>query len=375
MNERSFLCRYMAEHPDWETALQSGYGLKIRRDGVYALFLYSYDSDFADPLVQEARGIIIDTESLEVVCWPFRKFGNYTESYADPIDWGTAQVQEKVDGSIMKLWYSERRGRWIFSTNGVIDAAKAVIESSPLGHTFLEAVQSTENYSDLHTETLDRHKTYLFELVGPEVRVIIPYARPFMYHIGTKDNRTGRESDENIGVARPARFPLTTLTDCVAAAARLNERETEVRHEGFVVVDAAWHRVKIKNPDYLVRHKVFTLTLTRENCLDLILSGGQNIVQLCEIRPRDAKVLKYYDWQLEEMFSRADQIAEMSRAMYEEYSHDRAAVAKSLGGHPLAFIGFEALDAPGLPGRQILRGKPLNKICCMIRAYPQEGFF
>ena len=29
------------------------------------------------------NGIVIDTKNIEVVCWPFRKFGNYTEDYAD----------------------------------------------------------------------------------------------------------------------------------------------------------------------------------------------------------------------------------------------------------------------------------------------------
>lgn len=53
------------------------------------------DSPFGNPLVQEARGIIIDTEKMEVVCWLFRKFGNFTESYADEIDWDTACVQKE----------------------------------------------------------------------------------------------------------------------------------------------------------------------------------------------------------------------------------------------------------------------------------------
>ena len=104
MNENSHLCRFLAAHPnDWEERLKRDYGLRIKSDGEYTVFNYNINCDFKDPIVQEARGIILDTVRLEVVCWPFRKFGNYNEGYADEIDWSTARVQEKVDGSIIKL--------------------------------------------------------------------------------------------------------------------------------------------------------------------------------------------------------------------------------------------------------------------------------
>ena len=149
MNDHSLLCRYLFSHHDWETSLWNDHHIKVHRDGAYAIFNYSYDSRFSDPLVQESRGIILDTEKMEVVCWPFRKFGNFNEEYADPIDWDSACIQEKIDGSIIKLWYSERQNRWVFATNGTIDAANAPIERSPLGHTFLDAIRSAENYSDI----------------------------------------------------------------------------------------------------------------------------------------------------------------------------------------------------------------------------------
>ena len=79
MNDHSLLCRYLFSHHDWETSLWNDHHIKVHRDGAYAIFNYSYDSRFSDPLVQESRGIILDTEKMEVVCWPFRKFGNFTK--------------------------------------------------------------------------------------------------------------------------------------------------------------------------------------------------------------------------------------------------------------------------------------------------------
>ena len=63
MNTHSLLCRYLSEHPEWETSLKDDFALKIRRKGPYAIFNYGYEARFSDPLVQEARGIILDTET------------------------------------------------------------------------------------------------------------------------------------------------------------------------------------------------------------------------------------------------------------------------------------------------------------------------
>lgn len=370
MNKNSLLCRYLSEHPDWEDRLWEEYGLKVKRDGVYAIFNYGYDSHFADPLVQEARGIILDTEKQEVVCWPFRKFGNFQESYADPIDWDTARVQEKIDGSIIKLWYSQRQERWIFSTNSVIDAANAVIEKTGIYPTYLAMIRHADNYRDIPMDDLDKEKTYIFELVGPDNQVVVYYDRPMLYHTGTRHNVTGQETEEDIGIIKPEQYPLHSLKDCIEAARRLNADKKSVEHEGFVVVDTNWNRVKIKNPDYLVKHKIAAVYLSPENCLDLIMNSGYTITELCEMRPGQAAILKYYDWQLEEMLSLADRVAEMARALYEEYSHDRGAVAKELSGHPLAYIGFHALQN-NKPGRELILEKPLLNLKKLIQPYSE----
>ena len=368
MNENSVLCRYISEHRGWEESLHEKYGLRIKREGPYAIFNYNFDSPFDDPVVQEARGIILDTERIEVVCWPFRKFGNFHESYADKIDWSTACVQEKVDGSIIKLWFSEREDRWVFSTNSTIDAADALIDGAGNGMTFADAIRSADNYADIHTDDLDRSKTYIFELVGPETQVVVRYDRPLLYHTGTRSNITGQETDEDIGIIRPARYSLQSLEECVEAARKLNSNREGVEFEGFVVVDAAWNRVKIKSPDYIVKHKIAQTYLSPENCFDMLLNSGYTAQELCDIRPNDAAVLKYYDWQIEEVLCLADRIAEMARALYEEYSHDRKAVAMDIRNHPLANIGFRALESPAR-GRDLIQDRLMNYLKKIVRPY------
>ena len=115
---------------------------------------------FPTPLFRKQGGIIINTETLDVVCWPFRKFANYGESYADPIDWTSARVQEKIDGSITKLWFDHDADKWRWSTNSMIDAADAHIMDSNVS--FMSLIRRADNYSSIPFDKLDKNKTYIF---------------------------------------------------------------------------------------------------------------------------------------------------------------------------------------------------------------------
>lgn len=60
------LVEYIKAHPSWRTELtQKPYCLTIKDDGPYTIFSYSQiDSDFSQPEVRAARGIILKiTES------------------------------------------------------------------------------------------------------------------------------------------------------------------------------------------------------------------------------------------------------------------------------------------------------------------------
>ena len=189
MNFNSFICNFISEHPDnWDDILFREHAIKVKKEGNYAIFNYGFECDYANPLVQEARGIIIDVTNLEVVCWPFRKFGNHNESYADEIDWNSAKVLEKVDGSIVKLWYDYELSKWQFSTNGTIRAENASIDNY-IGLYFGDVIQRADNYSDIPFGNLDKDCTYIFELVSPETQVVVKYDSTSLYHIGTRNNK------------------------------------------------------------------------------------------------------------------------------------------------------------------------------------------
>lgn len=379
MNYNSYICRFMNEHEDWEERLAADYGLKIKKYDPFAIFNYSMESDFSNDIVQEARGIIINYKTLDVACWPFRKFGNYNEAYADEIDWSTARVQEKVDGSIIKYWYDDANREWTFATNGMIYASDA-LASDVMQYSFLDIIRFTDEYITLAEieQELNKDYTYIFELVSPLTQIVIQYPEARLYHIGTRNRVTGEELDVDLGIDKPAQFPLKSLDDCIKACAELNkgrERVEDVVQEGFVVVDGNWNRVKIKSPEYLFYHHLSTeVKLSKERIITMILDGNIDMADMCEKFPDYAPMIKYYEYKITELQYQADQFAIIVRRLYEEYQHDRKIVAGIIKNHRLSKIGFMALDQPLKSGKEIMQARTIGFYCKMIPDYVRENF-
>jgi len=239
---------FIKKHGDWRERLaQPPYCVTIKDDGVYTLLVYSqYDSDFGVPIVRECRGVIFrNDQDFRPVCVPFFKFGNYGEGYCPDIDWESARVQEKVDGSIIKCWHDNG---WHVSTKGMIDARRAHLNDDT-DRSYQELFDEAAPKSGLNFDVLDSDCTYMFELIGPDNRVIVPYSESKLIHIGTRNNKTLREFDVDIGIEKPKQYPFHSVDECVTAAKALPFNE-----EGYVVVDKFWNRVKIKSPAYVAAH-------------------------------------------------------------------------------------------------------------------------
>ena len=227
------------------------YFVKVKRDSGYVMFNYSQvESDFANPVVQECRGIILRQDNFEPVCVPFFKFFNAGEPNAHEIDWDSAIVQEKIDGSIIKLWHDDNQ--WRVSTNGTIDANKATLDNSVCEYkNFGELFEKARKKTALDFDKLDKGCTYMFELVSSFNKIIVYYRDLAIYHIGTRNNKTLAWQEVDIGVLKPKTFALRTLNDCLSAAAKL-----PFNNEGYVVVDKNFNRVKVKSPEYVRVHRL-----------------------------------------------------------------------------------------------------------------------
>ena len=269
---------FILSRDNWEELLTAEpYYLKVSRDDGYIMFKYNQIfSDFNIPLVREARGIIFRESDWECVCDPFRKFGNWGESYCPEINWETASVQQKIDGSLIKFWYDKG---WHISTNGTIDAFKAELNNvkyQNFGQLTLAAIRRV--FPDEHEffNMLDPKCTYMFELVSPYNRVVIPYQAIKLYFLGMRDMNDGQEwnpeeSDVSMFFQIPKRYSLATLEDIQNAANALPWDQ-----EGYVVCDDNFNRVKIKSPSYVKAHYARNNNvITEERLVQVILDGEQ----------------------------------------------------------------------------------------------------
>lgn len=269
---------FILSHDNWEELLATDpYNLKISRDGDYIMFKYNQlSSDFTIPLVREARGIIFRESNWECVCFPFMKFGNYGESYCPNINWSTASVQEKVDGSLIKLWHDNG---WHISTNGTIDAFKAEtgdVKYPNFGKLVSYTISQVFGNPFRFYKMLDPSCTYMFELVSPYNRVVIPYEETKLYFLGMRDMEDGKEwdpedSDVSYFFQLPKRYNMHSLEDIQKAANSLPWDE-----EGYVVCDVNFNRVKIKSPQYVMAHYVRNNgVINTERLVQIVLDGEQ----------------------------------------------------------------------------------------------------
>ena len=256
---------FIRSHADWEPLLSAApYCISISKDTVNGrdLVLLKYDqlnSDLGNEIVQECRGLILDAHTFEVVCYPFNKFFNYGESHAADIDWRTAKVTSKKDGSIMKV-VNMGDGNFLISTNGVIDAFKCNLPENvgcpfnSFGELFMEGMK----FYGLRREDFPRlfapGFTYIFELTSPWNQVVVRWEETKVWLIGIRDNTTCKEvfyrdSDLAEIFDTPEIYPITNIDECVEAAKILPEDA-----EGYVVVDANFNRIKVKSPRYIQLH-------------------------------------------------------------------------------------------------------------------------
>ena len=258
---------------NWETLLKCfPYNLTIKRDEDLILFKYHQgDSDFSLPIVQESRGLILEDSSFRVVRMGFKKFFNFGEMFAAKIDWKSARVQTKVDGSYIGIYYYN--GKWRIGTNGMINAFEVPavsprVEEELKATTFGDLFMKCANNQGLDFSKLNKNYTYSFELTTPENLQVVKYNKRMIWHIGTRNNITLEELDVDIGIQKPEEWNFQTFDDVVRTASTFKDEQ-----EGFVVVDSSWNRVKVKSAYYVAASHYFNDSLALRKLIAIFLSG------------------------------------------------------------------------------------------------------
>jgi len=227
------------------------YNLKARRHVQFpelvSLKYSQLKASFDQQVVRQCRGLVLnEKENWKVVCFAYTKFFNWMEKQADTIDWSTARVYEKMDGSLAALYHYA--DQWHVASSGTPDGASSV--RGDLG--FADLFWSVWKLCG-YVLPENKERTYIFELMSARNRIVcVPREEVCLLH-GVRELRTPyREVDpEEVGAQYGWRvvpsYPLSSLAEVRAACSRLDP----LFHEGFVVRDACFRRVKIKSPAYV----------------------------------------------------------------------------------------------------------------------------
>jgi hypothetical protein len=206
-------------------------------------------------LVQQCRGLILDEDdNWNIVARPFDKFFNYGEPTAPDIDWNSARVQEKVDGTCCLLYFY--KGKWQVGTLGSPDASGEV--AAGMGFTFKDLFWW--HWEVMGYKLPDKQWepwTFIFELCTQFNRVVVNHPEPRLAFIAAR----GLDGEEEMigGDEFPCKsyhwdyvkeYPLKNLTEILDTFQKLDP----LQQEGYVVVDAYLKRLKVKHPGYVALH-------------------------------------------------------------------------------------------------------------------------
>lgn len=348
MNNNSIICNILQneELHDEESIFKyfDKMNIKVKfKDGKFAIFNYGIEADFFNPIVREARGIIINYKTLDVVCWAFNKFGKYNEPYVDTIDWNSAHVLENLDGSIIKLWYDHYSKKWIFSTNSTIYASEACVSSEMSSFmTFDDLIKSAVNYKDIDFDELDKNSTYIFELVSKYNRIVVIYNETMLYHIGTRDNVSGKEYEVGIGIEKPHVYHINSLDECIRVAGTMSKMD---KIRGFVVVDKYYHRIKIKSLEYMVLHTITNLTTrSKSQFIKLILSEYFDIPTITRNYPNLSHIIKFYDYKISEILYNIKVIINITKKLNQIFNGNRKEIAIRIKDNKYSPFAFKWLS-------------------------------
>jgi hypothetical protein len=205
------------------------------------------ESPMGEKIVQQCRGIVLDrSNNWSIVSYPYDKFFNYGEGHAATIDWSTAKVYEKLDGSLMTLYFHDNQ--WQVQSSGTPDAAGEV---SGFGFSFADLFWRV--WQELGYQLPDDpSQCFMFELITKYNRVVVqPKQNQLILH-GARHLHSRVESDpqpwsDRYGWELVTTYPLTDWNGVVAAAKELNPMDSE----GYIVCDQQFNRVKVKSPQYV----------------------------------------------------------------------------------------------------------------------------
>ncbi len=305
------------------------------KDGMY---LYTYTNKVIvprdHPVIMKCRGLVLDING-KVLNYPFDRFFNPHEKECGDIDWETAQVQEKLDDSLICVfWYNDA---WQITTRGSF---------YPNPNATVDFEQLFRGHFDMFSRLCDKY-CYMFGLVTEHNRIVTWYDEEFVALLGIRNLTTLQERPYTLvsimakilNVRSPRMYQAKNLEECRKLFASLKDDE-----EGFVAVDMDSKRIKLKQDSYLALSKI--KMLKDDDILDYV----RGLIELdAELLQKDKEIVL----RMGEIESEWKEFLEIFQMIFDGLDKDsRKAFALEAITYPFQKFLFQKLD-----GRDIRKVK------------------
>jgi T4 RnlA family RNA ligase len=224
--------------------IAEGY-VHVQKHPTLDLFIYNYSPTAQyervwNDVTLMCRGLILDAE-FNIVARPFAKFFNLGESENQVLPNEPFEVYEKLDGSLGIMYFVDNQA--FIATRGSFTSDQAVKANAILN----------EKYAQILRGSLDKTKTYLFEIIYPENRIVVDYgATEDLILTAIVNNATGKDLPlVDIG------FPLVKQYHGIHDIHILKTLE-ETNREGFIIKYKSGLRYKVKFEEYMRIHRIVT---------------------------------------------------------------------------------------------------------------------
>lgn len=186
----------------------------------------------------QCRGLILDSE-YTIIANPIAKFFNVEEVGYDKLPNLPFEIFEKMDGSLGILYWLHNEP--FIATRGSFNSKQAIKANELLKSKYKGSINK-----------LDKSKTYVFEIIYPENRILVDYGETEqLVLLAIIDTQTGIEENLlDIGFPLPKVFPSKSIAELKG----LNWDNKE----GFVIKFENGFRVKVKFEQYVELHKIIT---------------------------------------------------------------------------------------------------------------------
>ena len=231
--------------------------LKIKEDNNFPELFLIYineESNINLKIVRECNGIIIDKNTLKIVCHTFEKCID-DDKIDENLDINNLYLEFAFEGTLVRLFYYNNL--WRLSTKKCIDASKSKwLSNKNFSELFFECLNGL-NIED----NLNINNCYSFILTHPENKIFVNYENPQLVHISTMDMTILQEVDDSIGIFKQGRekIDVTNLNELIIYYKNMNM----LNYEGIILIDNKYTRQKFKTNIFIKAKELWGNTNNR----------------------------------------------------------------------------------------------------------------